>query len=139
MSLKYRFLDEGRGLYWTASGAVSGADWIAEITALRLRVDRTIPVLYVFIDYGAISEWKISAQEIRQLGEMRSSSYERRLAGRVTVTYAPSDLSFGIARMWETIAERPEWETAAFRERPLAIAWLRQRVAERFGFLISLT
>jgi hypothetical protein len=38
---------------------------------------------------------------------------------------APSDLAFGIARMWEAFAEVTRWNTHVFRSRAEADPWLR--------------
>jgi hypothetical protein len=40
---------------------------------------------------------------------------------------APRDLEYGLARMWETLAEERPIDAAVFRTRALALAWLATR------------
>jgi hypothetical protein len=40
---------------------------------------------------------------------------------------APRDVDYGLARMWQTLAERRPIDAAVFRTRALALAWLATR------------
>jgi len=138
MPLTHERIDNDRGIVWSATGELIGDDMVATIREFWARAYPSSSVVYVFHDYGGVTDWRISARHIQENAEMRKAAYERKKTPRVIAAYAPSDVIFGSFRMWQTLAAEPLWETEVFRERHEAIAWLRWRVAERFGFQIGL-
>jgi hypothetical protein len=52
----------------------------------------------------------------------------------VIAVYAEDMVIFGLARMWEVLVHPSDWETQVFSDRTEAVAWLKGRVADRFGF-----
>ena len=51
----------------------------------------------------------------------------------IIAVVADRDLSYGLARMADLMRGEQFWESAVFRERFAAEAWLRERVSERFN------
>jgi len=138
MPLTYEVIDDGRGIVWIASGDMIGDELVATFKDAWAGVHSAKSVVYVFQDFGAITDWHISTDHFRELAAMRTAAHERLNVERVIVTLASLEFTFHLVEMWQSLAELPKWETKVFRKRLEAIAWLRKRVAERFGFQISL-
>ncbi|MBV8280953.1 MAG: hypothetical protein JO347_02675, partial [Candidatus Eremiobacteraeota bacterium] len=51
----------------------------------------------------------------------------------VVAIHAKDDEPFALARMWQVLVQQTGWETAVFRERADAVAWVRERVRAKFG------
>ena len=107
----------------TVTGAVTGTDFATADAALldspaALRVLR-----YALIDFGEATNFLATQEEIRRVAEV-----DHRIAELVPhlclAIVAPRDLQFGISRMWQVFVEGTGWETAVFRDRREAEAWL---------------
>jgi hypothetical protein len=121
------YLDDGKGLLKTGTGFVTGAEILAvslsdaddEAICRRLR--------YGLLDFSATTEMQVTAEDMRRVVEANRKIAALTGPGPVAIV-APSQMSFGLARMWHTLSEDFRWESSLFRNRPDAIAWLRQHV-----------
>jgi hypothetical protein len=138
MPLKVEYLDERRGVLAEASGELTGDELLTgmdDVNSLDL-ADR--PILYTFFDFNGVTSVNISTTQIRAAADLaiRGSRYQS--VGRVVAIYAKNDLHFALARMWEVLVNQTGWETYVFRERSDALAWIGERVSEKFGILVTL-
>ena len=138
MPVSYTFLDDGRGTIWTGWGRLTGAELIDKVKEATACWKSAAPFLYGFYDYSSVTEMDISTPQVRELASIGVEASKYRPDGAISAIYATSDLSFGLARMWQAFTDQPDWDTAVFRERSAAVAWLKERVATRFGFRASL-
>jgi len=138
MPVDYRYLNEGRGVVYTASGRLTGAELVAAHARVNTPALTERPVFYAFLDLDHITAADISVNELRDIADqaIRASRYSP--VKRVIAIYAKDDLTFALGRMWQVFVEQTGYECAIFRERYEAVSWVRQRAAERFGIDVPL-
>jgi hypothetical protein len=96
---------------------------------IRGAIDRYFerePTSGILWDFREADLRDISAQDVRGLVEVAREHAARRGQGR-TALVLPSDLGFGLGRMYETLQEhepRPAVHYKAFREMDAATAWV---------------
>lgn len=130
MPYSTEFVDGGRGLIHTAEGVLTGAELIEGAMRLRAEAKRTGLIEYGLTDLSAATQMQVTPEDLRRLAETQvvTAQIVRRAVAAVV---APSDLMFGLARMWEAYADATGWTTRVFRDRRSAEDWLRETVAIR--------
>jgi len=102
----------------SASGVFTPADALAHGQKL-LKEPEFEPSFSQFIDLTQVTEWKLDASELRSAARMTIFSPHSRRA-----IWAPSDLAFGYARMFEMLRDfAGETGIRVFRNRDEAMAW----------------
>ncbi len=92
---------------------LTGNEWIPGMSELA-------------IASNAVSS-SISYISLRSLSAFKNRYYEEHKIMHVKIAiYAPGDLAFGIARMYDMVADESPEEVKAFRDVRKAIRWLRQ-------------
>ncbi|HVM81393.1 MAG TPA: hypothetical protein VMU06_20395 [Stellaceae bacterium] len=136
--MNYEYLNEGRGVVYTASGRLTGAEMVAAHARVNTPALAERPVFYAFLDLDNITSADISVNELRDIADqaIRTSRYTS--VKRVIAIYAKDDLPFALGRMWQVFVGQTGYECGVFRERLEAVRWVRQRVAERFGIDVPL-
>ncbi|HXZ02938.1 MAG TPA: hypothetical protein VEI03_23320 [Stellaceae bacterium] len=138
MSLIYGYLNEGQGIVYRASGQLTGSEIIAALTNVNSPALAERPVLYAFFDCDDITGMDISIAQLRNAADLGIRGHRYQSATRVVAIYAKNDLPFALAQIWQVFVQQTGWETEIFREKSKAVAWLRERVAARFGMQIAL-
>jgi hypothetical protein len=122
-------VDGGKGLLKTGVGVVTGEEVLAVSRHDADNEDEIRNLIYGMVDFSATTSLKLTSSHMRQVAEAN-----RRLAlidpGRrgIVAIVAPSDMSFGTARVWHTLSEDFGWKRDIFRDRASAMAWLRATV-----------
>ena len=126
MPLFTTFTDDGTGLLRTGKGLVTGADFLAADAELLASQAAMRRLRYVLMDFSETTEFRAIPEEVRSLARLdgRVSEYATNISVAIV---APRDQEFGMSRMWEVFVEGTGWQTAVFRDRAEAVAWLRQR------------
>ena len=136
MPLKVDFMDGGQGVTFLAFGHLTGSDLIRAVAEVETTKKAASNVLYVFFDFNGVIGVDITTFQLHQLAGISVSASTRSLKGRVVAIYAKDDLPFALTRMWMVFVQESGWETAVFRERAPAIAWVKQRVSDKFGLTV---
>ena len=134
MPFDYFTLHGGAGRLWVGHGVIRGADLIARNDYI-LSSKSYEGVRWLLIDQTDVTSLDLSAEEVHIIRH-QDDRLAAVLPELVTAVVVPSDLAFGMTRMWEMLTERPGWSTRAFRTRSEAEEWLRQEVRRRFGMEI---
>jgi hypothetical protein len=138
MALEVRYLDDGKGAIYEASGVLSGEELVAANEQVLSRTVAGESLLYSFFDCNSITGVAISDAQLRRVAEQDVAA-SRRMPNRIVVAiYAKDDIPFALSRMWMVYAEAAGWETNVFRRKLEAIAWLKERVATVFGVEVGL-
>ena len=137
MPLALQYSADGRGAFATASGKLTGDEFLAAVKTVNER-DPTTPILYLFFDFNGVSEVTWSVEDIKEAAKLAVAASRQDGVPRVVAIFAADDLHYGLARMYLAYIEETGWEASIFRTRPDAIAWLRQRVATKFGIAVDL-
>jgi hypothetical protein len=138
MPLTFRYLNERRGVACQASGILTGDELIAALTEINSpTVAATRPIVYSFSDFSGVLGMEVSADQVHVLANLAVGASRHMSVKRVAAIHAKDDLPFGLSRMYHTLIEPADWETEIFRERADAAAWIRERVAAKFGIRIE--
>ena len=130
MPISTTFTPDGTGLLRTVQGSTTGAELIAADGPLLSDGETVARLRFALLDFGDTTELLATADEARAIA--RQDAMLAKLNPQLCVAIiAPLDVQFGMSRMWEAFAEGiTGWQTAVFRDRPSALAWLRERVPE---------
>ena len=137
MPIEVKYLDAGKGVVLTASGIVTGEDFIEASNEIFSRDLAAEPYLYAVVDFDGSNGTNISTSQLREIAN-RDLLASRYLPKGVVGIYANNDLPFALARIWQILVESSGWETRIFRSRPEAVSWVKQRVVDKFGVRASL-
>ena len=127
MPITTNFTPDGAGLIHTAQGSTTGAEIIALNVTLLSEGEAFAPLRFWLFDFGDSADLRATADEARVIaGQGKKLAM---LNSQLCVAIiAPQDVQFGMSRMWEAFVDGTGWQTSVFRDRPSAIAWLRERV-----------
>lgn len=119
MSADYEIDTDRRIIFSTASGVLTEDDLRGHRKQLRADpfFDPSFDQLW---DCSEVTKVAVGIEVVRFLS--RSSSYE---AGAKRAVVAPDDITFGLARMFQTLHEDAPEEVRIFRSREEARRWLK--------------
>ena len=127
VGIEVRLTVDGIGIVGTSVGLVSGQDLLDATARLREEVEGNPRIRYAVMDFSAIPEEKIATESLRVLATQRIES----VSGIIVVVVAPSEVLFGLSRMWEMLAEREGLISQVVRTRAEAITWLQEELTQR--------
>jgi len=136
MPLQVQYLDQGRGVVFTATGMLTGEEFVrtnAEILSRDLVAE---PYLYGLFDFDGVEAVYISTNDIHEAAR-RGVAASAKMPKFVVAVYANSNLTFGLARMWEILVDQSGWKTHVFRDRSDAVGWLQKEVESHYGMKID--
>ena len=138
MTFLTEFLDEGKGVLFTGSDILK-PDEISAVKEEFFRFeDRTRQILYGLVDLNLVTGTSLTMDSIREFADI-----DKQLAllspGALIAVIAPTDLLFGLSRMWEMMAAETQWNIHIFRSRTEAEDWLRGELAEQRQFYPTFT
>ena len=87
--------------------------------------DQWVPGLNELADLSESDLSKVSTGAIKQLALYVKHTYESRGIKTRVAIYAPADLPFGLARVYDTWATDSPETIRVFRDREKAVEWLR--------------
>lgn len=132
MPMEVHNLDGGLGNLIRGWGVLESHEYL---DALRPHVTRDEAEFkrfrYSVVDLTEVTDARLSAAAIKEAAELCRWAAKLNPDGVVALVTS-SQVLFGLARMWETLAEGA-WETRVFRARDEAESWIRERCAKRFG------
>jgi hypothetical protein len=127
MPLHTEFTADGRGVLQTVTGVISVGELIADLNGRQDDPVRIAQRRFGLIDFsGAAGLTEATAENLHRLiAEQRRMA---RFAPRLDLAViAPSDLIFGVARMWEGLNDELGWSGCVVRTRAEALEWLRDQ------------
>ena len=127
MPIATAFTPDGAGLLRTAQGQVTGAELIAADIPLLSDPATIARLRYVLLDFGDATDLQATKEEARSIANQDAEFASVNPQISIAIV-APRDVQFGMSRMWQVFVADTGWETAVFRDRPAAVAWLRGRV-----------
>ena len=122
MPITLDVVDSKRFVYARATGVLTLADNLGAFQALSAdpRFEAGFSQL---CDFRDVTEAHLGESEVREIVAAEEGSLDFLTGARIALV-APEDFSFGLARMWEILADRMPFETHVFRSLGEAIAWL---------------
>ena len=126
MTIKINCIDDGKGIEIIASGCVTG-DEIIEAHQEIYSTDNLKRQRYQIIDRTECSEYKVSTEDIERIAVIDKAASKSN-PNIVIAIIAPSDLQFGMSRVWEVYVEESKFKTKVFRNRITAEIWLKEQI-----------
>lgn len=117
--------DGGTGLRRVGEGVLTGREIIETIRALPEAVPTLDRITHALVDLTGVTRLEVSNAELDTIASIDRAYAARFRIMRVAIA-APSDLAFGIARMYEAALSRVGWEVQVFRELQAAEAWMKE-------------
>jgi hypothetical protein len=133
VALEVRYLDDGKGAAYNASGVLTGDELIAANDGVMSRAVAEKSLLYAFFDCNSITGVSISDIQLRSVADRDVAAAKRMHNLMVVAIYAKDDVPFALARMWMVYVEAAGWKTNVFRHKSEATAWLKDQVLAAFG------
>ena len=129
MPTSSEFVRDGRGFLLTGSGVLTGEEMMSAKAVLESDPEAFRRLAFGLADLSDVTELKLTGDDVRALAYM-----DRRLAlvnpNICVAVVAPKGVVFGMARMWEVLAEPTGWPTAVFRDLKEAESWIEARLAD---------
>ena len=128
MPYTIRLLEDGRGILAQGSGTVT----LEEIERAKQEFIRSgelkSPIAYLIVDGTGASASDFSGADIRRVAESTTRLSPSLFSpGARAAVVAPTDMLFGVARMWEVFVEGAGMEVQVFRSREDAEPWVTAR------------
>src|SRR4051812_47297033 len=130
MGFSSEYIDQGRGLVFRGDGALTTGQIIDTKRMLLGDPERLRRVVHAVISLEAVTDFPSNVDEIRQLADV-DREFARLIPRAVVAVIAPTDLPYGMARMWQMLSEEIGWTTSVFRGRAEAESWLALTLAAR--------
>ena len=130
MSIRVSSTADGIGVVFTSYGVLTGQDLLEATERLRALIEANPACRYLLIDHSAIAEENVDTESLKAIAEQTEDNLRTIPEGLVAIA-APSDVLFGLSRLWAMRAEHPKLVTEVTRTKETAIAWLEQQLTER--------
>lgn len=118
------FIEGGRGVVFRGSGVLTGQEIFEVRKALEADEAPLRRVKFVLVLLEDVTTVDINVEDLRA-GAVVDRRLGQIMPHAAVAIVAPREHVFGVARMWEAIADVPEWTTYVFRSRDEAEAWLQ--------------
>ncbi len=123
MPITYQLKPDERVVILVHVGAVSDAEFLSFYRALYNNkiFDNSFNLL---VDLRKTESSVRSSTALNELASFMGRQYENTTVRPKVAVVAPEDISFGLARMYETFSGDVPWEFVVFRAADAALAWL---------------
>lgn len=120
--MAYEMELSGKTLLIRFHGSVSAAEFLDYAVDLARLEDSLETTPDRLTDIGAVDELRLNSHDIEQLRRIRQNAKVKNPIR--SAIFAPHDLGFGLARMFQMLTNNPLIQIEVFRELPAAKAWL---------------
>jgi hypothetical protein len=115
------------GVIHVGTGVVDGAEIIAAAIEEHRLEDRARRLRFGLVDLTDVTDLQVTSEHVRRIA-LENLTLAKLTPGAVVAVAAPSDVAFGMARMWQTFASRTGWQILIVRSKAAATEWLRGRL-----------
>ena len=130
MGIRVSTTADGIGVMYTSWGVLTGDELIEADQRVADVIKRNPGIRYLFVDHGAEPSPDIDTRALKQVASHIGERLEPLEEGLIAVA-APSDILFGLSRMWETLTEHERLTTRITRTRADALEWLEEQLSRR--------
>lgn len=128
MPVSYEYTDDG-GIHVVGTGILTIVD-IRELQATVYETPKhTKAIRYMFNDFTGVEHFDLSMEDMRQIAD-RAKDASKINPATIRVNVLPTDLGFGLGRMWEALTGGEENKVANFRDIEDAKAWLKDKLTK---------
>ena len=126
MAIKIQYIDDGVGIKIIASGIVTGEEIIEahkEIySKTNLKKQR-----YQIIDRSNCKDYQVSSTEVQRIADIDKAAAKIN-PNIFMALISPTDVQFGMSRMWEAFIGETPFVTKVFRDRKSADEWIEEQL-----------
>ena len=137
MPIQIEVVQEGAGVIYDCRGAVTISDFYQATKSFLATPEEVKKWRYTIIDLTFADSMDIDYREIETVVALDRQLAAFAIPGVLLAVASPSDLGYGLARMWEAIVDGIGWETRVFRSRSEAECWVKERAKKKFGFDVA--
>jgi hypothetical protein len=137
MGVTLEFLNDDHGVRAIASGALTGADFVAAARQVNAFAVAVKPICYAFFDCERLTAISVTTGDLAAAALCAIEAAKLRDTERVVTIYASDEYVYRLALIYMTLIEQTGWEAWAFRDRAEAVAWLRARAAMKHGITVE--
>ena len=113
------------GVVTTFSGIITDENLIQSCIDRALEEDILKDLIYIMDDFSSVSEFKVTSEGVKKCAEVSvaASMLNNKI---IHVAIMPSDLLYGMARMWQAYIDETGWTSNIVRSREDAEQWLQE-------------
>lgn len=133
MSYELFFIDDEFGTITQFYGVITDEELIKCTKERYASQARNEKFRYIINDYSACTEIAVSTEAVKTVAKMAIdvSQFNKNI---VISAALPSDLAFGLGRMWQAYADKTGWRSHAFRTRKEAEDWVQEQLQQELKF-----
>jgi hypothetical protein len=137
MPIDLEFLHAGAGVIFHCRGALALKDLFDANNHLLADAAAVKKWRYAIVDLTETDSLDINYQRGESVVDHNELLAAAAPQGVIIAIASPKDWTFGIARMWQTLAERTGFEIHICRSRSEAEQWVAERVRQKFGMTLA--
>lgn len=132
MAIQIRDFDGGFGVFIRGDGVVSDEEYADHMTVhLTEDIERLRGYVWSLSDYSNASSIEITPPTLERVAGMCADAANEGVDAVVAVV-VPSDVAYGLSRMFEALATFTGWTIRTFRSLHDAADWIRMTVGDRY-------
>ena len=126
MSLNLKFTNNKQGIYVTLEGKVTLED--IKSGAAEAYSEKNIPThKYQIIDFTNCSSFDLSSSDMQEIARIDIAASETNSDIKIAIV-APTDVAFGMSRLYEVYADETGFDIMVFRNAKDAETWIQEKL-----------
>jgi hypothetical protein len=121
-------IEHGAGVCFVGTGIVTAPEISEAKLALFASEELVKRIVFAIVDFEAASQVIAETADIRRIIQI-DLQLAALIPNVVVAVIAPKEHMYGLARMWEAMAECTGWKTGVFRSSSDACKWVTQNCA----------
>ena len=138
MGLELRHLNNNRGVFATASGDLTGQEFVDAIWRVNASAAKSKPIFYTYFDFGEVTSISLSIRDLAGAAESAIAAANAQETERIVAVVAAQETAFRLATIYTVFIQQAGWEVRTFRDRNEAVAWLRSRAEAKHGIKVEI-
>ncbi len=130
MTININYLDDGMGVEFNISGAITGTEVIEANKKIYNR-DNLLRLKYKIVDRTDCTEYLVKPEEIKIIADQEKEAAKVK-PDFIIALISSSTLQYAMSRMWQLYLEVNEsgFKTAVFKDRQSAEKWVKEQLKE---------
>jgi len=122
MTIQINYLDNGIGIEIIASETVTGEE-VIEAHKEIYNEENLKKQKYQIIDRSHCKEYDVSTADVQKIAEIDNAASKSN-PNIIIALISPTEIQFGMSRMWQSYVEESRFLTHVFRDRKSACEWI---------------
>jgi len=127
MAYVITFNENDGGVFTTYTGTVTDDDMINSAKERLSLVENLNPIKYFFSDFTDVDNFKVTPSGVQAISTIATTASKIN-NDLLLVAIVPSDLEYGMGRMWQAYSDELNWKTYMARTKEEASEWLNKNL-----------